>query len=292
MNSLEVRLFGGVGVRLNGNPVRPFPTRWAEGLLAYLAINKGHPIHRDVLTARFWPEDPDQRARKGLRNALWRVRAIIEPDGTSTGSFLSVAGRNVCLLKEGVWLDVEEFDGRMALLRREVEEGARLANLEACAQLYRGDFMDGHDHEWCVYERERLRMAHLATLEHLLAWHLEREDWQQAILAGKEILNRDPFRERVHRCLMICHQLMGDRPLAVRQYRECARILDEEMGLAPMEATRDLYREIMTETLRQRSAEDPFPTAPGLHRAGGQPLHRAGATPLPGRGSLGAAEAD
>lgn len=289
MNTLEVRLFGGVGVRLNGHPVRSFPTRWAEGLLAYLAITKGQPIHRDVLAARFWPEELDSRARKGLRNALWRVRATIEPDGTPPGSFLVVAGRNVCLRKESVWLDVEEFDGRMALLRREVEDRTRAGNLEACVGLYRGDFMDGHDYQWCLFERERLRIAHLLALEHLLDWYVERREWHQAIQAGREILRHDPFREHVHRCLMICHQLMGNRPLAIRQFRECVRLLDEEMGLAPMEATQDLHREIMAETVGHKSEPNLFPMVPGHQRSGegsGAP-GRIGRAPDEKRPSLG-----
>lgn len=249
MNALEVRLFGGVGVSLNGGPTISFPTRWAGGLLAYLALNKGRPIHRDVVAAQFWPEETDQRARKRLRNALWRVRSTMEPHGVPPGSFLTVTGRTLCLEREGVWLDVEEFDGRMVLIRREVEEEARLLNLAACVDLYRGDFMDGHDYEWCVYERERLRLVFVSALEHLLESHLEGGDLRQAIVVGQSILRIDPLREHIHRMVMICHHLRGNRPLAIRQYRECIRVLDEELSVPPMKETQNLYREIMTETL-------------------------------------------
>ena len=276
MNTLEVRLFGGVGVSLNGRPAVPFPTRWAGGLLAYLALNKGRTIHRDVVAAQFWPEETDQRARKRLRNALWRVRGTIEPEGVPPGSFLTVTGRTLYLKREGVWLDVEEFDGRMVLIRREVEEKARVLNLDACVDLYRGDFMDGHDHEWCVYERERLRLAFVSALEHLLESHVERGDLRQAIEVGNSILRIDPMREHIHRMVMTCHQLRGNRPLAVRQYRECSRILDEELGLPPMNATRELFREIMAETLHERLGRGKPSILSGLGLVGERQMKRVG----------------
>jgi DNA-binding SARP family transcriptional activator len=250
MNILDVRLFGGVQVFLNGKRVGPFPTRWASGLLAYLALNQGKTLHRDVLTALFWPEEPDRRARKSLRNALWRVRSLIEPPEVPAGSFLTVAGQSVGLAGEpSVFLDVAEFDRIMASVGDPVPGEDGVAGLEECVRLFRGDFMEGHDYPWCVYERERLRLGLLTALEHLLSFHLSRQEWSLALQRGRAVLQHDPFREHVHRCLMMCHYFMGDRPLAIRQYRECVQLLDEEMGLDPMEETRRLYREIQGDSL-------------------------------------------
>lgn len=249
MKSLEVRLFGGVRVTLNGMGISPLPTRWAAGLLAYLALNKGHILNRDVLTTLFWPEDRGQRARKAFRNALWRVRSCIEPPGVAPGSFLMVTGRDVGLREEGVWLDVADFDDRMAALRDGLLDQSRMESMEECVRLYRGDLMDGHDHEWATYERERLRLSFLSALEHLLRFHMERNEWFMALQRGRRVLKYDPLREHVHRWLMVCHHLMGDRPLAVRQYQECEQLLEEEMGLPPMEATRALFRDIERDRL-------------------------------------------
>lgn len=280
MNTLEVRLFGGLTVSVNGSPVGSFPTRWSAGLLAYLALNKGHSIHRDVLTAQFWPEDPDARARKGLRNALWRVRKTIEPREIPAGSFILVAGRNIGLRRENVWIDVEAFDGRMALLRREAEDSIRVTDLEECARLYRGHFMEGLDFPWCTFERERLRLGFLTTLEYLLDHHLREGDWRRAVQTARTILTHDPLRENVHRCLMVCHHLMGNRPLAIQQYRACAEVLDDELGLEPMQATRELYRDIMAETVRERLSEGSYGSLTRL-RPGGPRSAPAGHS-LPG----------
>ena len=89
-----------------------------------------------------------------------------------------------------------------------------------------------------------------------------------AIQRGETVLLHDPLREHVHRCLMVCHSFMGNRPLAVRQYRECARALEEELGIPPMESTRDLLRRIQAEALRWPDGADPSAHSSPM------PLHR------------------
>jgi len=264
MNNLEVKLFGGVRVLLNGQRVGPFPTRWASGLLAYLALKKGTLFHRDVLAALFWPEEPDKRARKSLRNALWRVRTLIEPDWIEPGTFLAVTGQSIGMRDhESIRLDVAEFDRLAALARVPVASESQARTLEECTRLYQGHFMDGHDHQWCVFERERLRLGLLMVLERLLKFHYRRRDWTLALQLGRMILWHDPFREHVHRVVMVSHYSRGDRPLAIRQYHECVRLLEEEMKLKPMEATEVLYRQIRDDEVAIPSARvisNPLPS--------------------------------
>lgn len=279
MNNLNVTLFGGVGVSLDGLVIGPFPTRWAAGLLAYLTLKKGTLFHRDVLATLFWPEEPDRRARKALRNALWRVRSLIEPDTVQPGAFLTVAGQNIGITgEESVRLDVADFDRLMMAAKAPVLTQQQATALEECVQMYRGDFMDGHDHKWCVYERERLRLSLLMGLERLLTFHYRNGDWPMVLQRSRAILRYDPFREHVHRAMMVSHYSMGDRPLAIRQYQECVHLLETEMKLAPMEATRVLHEQIQNDCVEIPSARAlscPLPSdgrevAPQLNEALGK----------------------
>jgi DNA-binding SARP family transcriptional activator len=254
MHTLEVRLLGGISASLDGRSLGSFPTRWSAGLFAYLALNHGRPVPRSILATLFWPEETDQRALKGLRNALWRVRSQVEPPRIPASLFLSTNGRDICLNEQGVLVDVAEFEGHLAAVRKGPLTPARVESLEAGVALYRGHFLDGYDFGWSVFERERLRLALLASLELLLRYYMDRREWILAIQKGQAVLTQDPLRENVHRCLMACHNSMGNRPLAIRQYRECARILEEELGISPMEVTRELYRQIETGSARWTDA--------------------------------------
>lgn len=245
MTSLAIHLFGGVRVLLDGEPLGPFPTRWSAGLLGYLALHRQRLFHRDILAALFWPEEPDARARKALRNALWRVRAMIEPSHVEPERFLVVEGQSVGLRSgPDIWVDVEEFEEHTRSADAGPFDRRAAGRLERALDLWRGELMDGHDHQWCVYERQRLRLRLLAAQERLLDFHMGRGAWQAALRQGDAILHLDPFREHVYRHLMLCHHSMGDRPLAVRRFQRCRELLAEELGIAPMEETRTLYDQI------------------------------------------------
>ena len=54
----------------------------------------------------------------------------------------------------------------------------------------------------------------------------------------------DNLRERSHRHLMRSHYRLGQRACAVRQYRTCARLLADELGLRPSHETQQLFAAI------------------------------------------------
>lgn len=244
MSRLSIRLFGGVRATLDDRPLGSFPTRWAAGLLGYLALERGRMLHRDILAATFWPEERDARARKALRNALWRLRSSIEPVGVEPEIFLAVEGKTVGLRAgPGIRVDVEEFD-RLIREPGPTEGPEAPDRLREAVDLYGGDLMDGHDHPWCVYERRRLGLALISALERLMDIHMAHLEWRAAVAHGEAILHRDPLQEHVHRKIMLCHQGMGDRPLAIRQYRRCRQILYDELRIPPMAETRRLFEHI------------------------------------------------
>ena len=265
MPRLVIQVLGGVSVSLDGCALGAFPTRWSAGLLASLALDRGRLLHRDVLAARFWPEETDQRARKALRNALWTVRHAVEPDGVRRGTFVTIDGPLIGLSGEGqVWVDAPEFERLLGWSDAAAHPEVGLEPLKAALNLYRGDLLEGYDFDWCEPERERLRLAQLSAMERLMELHMNRQDWSHAIPLGQEILRRDPLREQIHRRLMVCHLYRGNRPLAIRQYRSCLTILDEELGIAPMASTQQLYRALQSEAFETAIGDGaPVAATPG-----------------------------
>lgn len=227
----------------------PLPTRSSRVLLAYLALNQGRLFHRDVVAGILWGERPDRAARKLLRNSLWRVRCALDEAGESE-DLVRVEGPELGFLA-GVEVDTAQLvalsqvggagvglngDGRLA--------DAAVDALERAVSLYRGDLLEGYYEEWTVAPRESLRLTFLQALERLFSHHMESEDYLAAIARGRELVRHDPYRERIHRALMMCHWAVGDRPLAVLQYQACERVLREELDMEPMEETRELHDRI------------------------------------------------
>jgi ABC-type oligopeptide transport system substrate-binding subunit len=84
------------------------------------------------------------------------------------------------------------------------------------------------------------------VLERLVRAHMEQGDYQPAIDYARRWLRLDPLYEAAHRQLMRLYALTDRRAAALRQYQECARILEEELGISPSEETRALYEQIQT----------------------------------------------
>ena len=131
------------------------------------------------------------------------------------------------------------------------------ALLEEALALDRGPFMDGFSlrdsepfDEWQVAEAEAYRRDVAAVLERLARSQLAARRWDRAVLAGRRWLDLDPLHEPAHRLLMSAYAAAGEDAAAVRQYRDCVRVLEAELGVAPLEETTDLYETIRTGSFR------------------------------------------
>jgi DNA-binding SARP family transcriptional activator len=253
---LHIRLFGGLEVDAPDGLDVPLSSRSSRHLLAFLALNPGRFFQRDVLAGTLWGERPDDAAQKALRNTLWRLRAAL---GDAQGEALRVEGKQIALVGD-VWIDTREFTTVTNALGgpgARVADASMVPQLERAVELYRGDLLDGVHEEWTMGRREHFRLVFLAVLERLFAHQQSVGQLSAAIVTGRMLLRYDPFLERIHRELMVCHWAMGDRPLAVRQYLTCEAVLREELDLEPMSETRALHERIRADTPpRARSPYD------------------------------------
>jgi DNA-binding SARP family transcriptional activator len=138
---------------------------------------------------------------------------------------------------------------------------ARIGALQSAVALYKGEFCEGIYSEWCLAERERLERSYLRALGVLMAIHISQGKYDQAISYGKKILILDPLREEVHRGLMSCFMALDRRAEAVRQFQQCARLLQRELNVLPVSDTVNLYRQILDERVEEKSSNGTLPTA-------------------------------
>lgn len=264
MPQLRLLLLGAPGVELGGRPIG-MDTHKATALLAYLAVT-GQAHSREALAALFWPDYDQHRAYANLRRTLWTINKALgatwlETDADTVGlacvPTADAAGT-------GLWVDVVEFRARLA------EGGAAggkaaprhghaaaascpacLGALTAAASLYRDDFLRGFNlrdssdfDEWQFFQSETLRRELAGALERLAAGHAAAGDREPAIDCARRWLALDPLHEPAHRALMRIYAAAGQRNAALRQYAECTRILQAEVGAAPEAETTALYERI------------------------------------------------
>lgn len=266
MTTLKIRLFGQISVQQDGRPLPGLSTKALE-LLCYLFLHRERGHTRESLAGLFWPEAQDALSKKYLRQAIWRLHSAVADRTEHAPELLIVRPGWIRVNPEAAWwLDVAAFEQAYDLYRdtpgRELSDGQRQA-LEAAVVLYSGDLIEAWYQDWCIYERDRLKLIYLAMLEQLMSHCEVRRQYARGIAYGQCILRYDPARECTHRQLMRLYYQAGDRTTALRQYDRCATAMAKHFGLQPSRETVAVYQQIRGDRLENSARHSPAANWPG-----------------------------
>ncbi len=229
-----------------------FESHKVRALFAYLITQRERSFSRDHLACLLWPEKPDETARRNLRQALYNLKTVLA-DGGATASPILARGGDLRIDPElDCWHDVEAFNEAR---RRGASSGAVVPHyLAAAVALYRGDFLagftlkDSPDFEfWQLAEQERLRDKAVDTLRVLIESYLSRGEFRLGIQYARRLVAIDPLSEHAHRFLIRLYSLSGRRDRALAEYEQLRETLHRELGVEPLEETRELYESVLTE---------------------------------------------
>jgi len=228
-------------------------------LMACLLMDGQRAHHREALAGKIWPMAPQAAAAKSFRTALWRLRGILEPRGTTKGSYLVVAPNGeVTFNWDGDFrADVVEFERSVTTFERSAEpltDRSDIHALKSALELYDGELLEGSWDDWVIRERERLRRLYLRGLNLLLESQSRAGNYNDALRIGRRILALDPLRESTHRRMLKLYGLSGQRAEAVRHYAALSDDLRVELDVQPAEATRRVFEAVV-----ERSAPDNCP---------------------------------
>lgn len=245
--SLRIRLFGcprvlhahaGSSYGL-GRPLRL--------LMACLLMQGQRSHHREALAGKIWPKAPQESAARSFRTALWRLRRILEPEGTEKGSYLMVTSNGEVRFNwDGDFsADVVDFENGVKGYEDTVTgltEPGGIAHLKLALDLYNGELLEGSWDDWVIYERERLRRLYLRGLNIVFKSQIDTGEYDDALRYGRRILALDPLRESTHRDMLRLYALNGQRAEAINQYECLVQDLRQELDVEPADATKSVFR--------------------------------------------------
>ncbi|HEY0797532.1 MAG TPA: BTAD domain-containing putative transcriptional regulator, partial [Candidatus Baltobacteraceae bacterium] len=241
--TLAVRLFGQRQLTFGEEPLRFGAPVRALSLLAYLLLNRDRVIARDSLAYTLWPDEPEADARAKLRRHLYLLHNDVLPPYDGKQWILTDARTVRWNPAAPLWLDVAEFD-RLACDPQ---------TASAAAELYNGDLLADIDDEWLAQRRAQYRERFFELLMRLATVRRTRGDFSAALGYVKILLQHDPWREDGVRLFMELRHQLGDRASAMREYRDFARRLKDEVGVEPMPETVRLF-ETMSAIVEAQSA--------------------------------------
>ena len=264
MADLKLWLLGPPKIEIEGAPLQ-VDTRKATALLVYLAVN-GETQRRESLATLLWPESDNSHAKAALRRTLSALRKALG------GEWVSADRDNISL--EAPWLDTAEF--RELSLRSADHDHRSDRHCERCerdlvraAGLYRGDFLQGFSladspdyDDWEYFTGQEFQREYSDVLRRLVAIYRAASDNDKAIEYAHRLLALDTLNEGAHRELMALYALTDRRDLAIQQYRECVRILQEELGAPPLEETVELHERIKRGELAELAPPSALPPRP------------------------------
>jgi DNA-binding SARP family transcriptional activator/pimeloyl-ACP methyl ester carboxylesterase len=217
---LDIKLFGGLDVRRDGDPVALPQSKKTRALLAYLIL-KGTPQRRDALCELLWdiPDDP----RAALRWSLSKLRPIVNDESAErltadrerTGFERNGATVDVLALEESCANGLEKIPSRMLADIVNTCRGELLAGLELPNQ--------PSYEAWRLGQQDRSRQLLSRVLNDLIA----RDDvgaTERTALMRKRV-EIDPGNETAHADLVAHLDAIGQRDDAEAQAEIGRRML-------------------------------------------------------------------
>ncbi|MFZ7127124.1 MAG: alpha/beta fold hydrolase [Desulfobacterales bacterium] len=260
MTAIRLYLLGSPRLEKDGRTPE-LKLKKAMGILAYLAVT-GRPHTRDSLAALFWPESNQKAGRASLRRTLHRLRL------SAGGRLLNVEGDQVGVAGDAVdlWVDALAFQSRCSAAKKasDTDVTAVVDALTEAAALYVDAFMAGFHladcpafDEWQFFESERLQQQFIAVLDELIRCHMAAGRHDLALAFAHRRVAAEPLNEAAHRTLIQLYSRTDQKAAALRQFRECRRILEKELGTTPRKETRDLI-----DAIRRSPPDGHEPAAP------------------------------
>jgi predicted ATPase/DNA-binding SARP family transcriptional activator len=270
-------------VTVGGAPLS-VDTRKALAVLAVLVLDG--TTARERLASLLWPDSDERRARGALRRTL---SVLVNGLG---GRWVEAGRHHVDLDGTDAWIDLHVFAAATRTAGNDLETPGSVDDLAAAVALYRGELLEGFElragaafDDWRHAHAERVRRELCRALDRLTRAELEHRDLDAAVAHARRWAEVDPLGEAAHARLMLAHAWRGEREEAVRRYRECAAILDRELGVRPLARTTSLYQAIVSGRL-DRGAERPIvpstPAVPATDRVS-RPATDVSELPLVGR---------
>ncbi|MDP4155894.1 MAG: bacterial transcriptional activator domain-containing protein, partial [Bacillota bacterium] len=229
--------------------------------LFQLLITKKTFISKDEITQILWPEQDRQSGDRDFKVALNALQHVLEPMRKARAAPFFVIregtfyGLNPLAVIE---LDTVHFQEYIQSGLNETRQEAALELLEKGLALYHGEYLPERRYDdWCISKRESMLVYFLRGAEKLAQLSVRNENYEQAIYWCEKMIERDRTWEEAYRLLMYCYYRKNNRPYAIKWYQKCTQVLEEELGVPPLDPTRHMYKMIMDAAEYMDQVEQP-----------------------------------
>jgi len=280
---MDFRILGAVEVFAGGQPLRLGGPR-QRALLAYLLLHADESTSAERLVEELWHEPP-QGGVAAIQSHVSRLRRAL-------GGRITTSGNGYVIELEPGELDLDRFRALLAEAGATGSPADRARLLRTADDLWRGPPLDGLDAPFVSAESHALEELRTAAVEARLDADLAVGGNGELIAELSALVKRHPLREQFRAQLILALYRNNRQAEALEVYQQTRRMLNDELGLEPGPALRELERAILRHDPSLAPAIEPESERVAPERRGARrrlPLSVAvGLLVLAGAGAAGA----
>lgn len=208
-----------------------------------------HALHKEQIVDRLWEDVDSKSGNQNFKVALHGINKVLEPNRKSRteARFILRQGVTYQLNSKDIWIDADALDHFIKLGNQALGDAPLVAEkaYEQAINLHEGTYLPNRLYEdWSSEERERLQILSLGAMVTLGELLVNKNPMESIRLAQKALLI-DHTWEDAYRVQMEAYLQKGNRPMAIKTYRQCEKILEKEFGIEPLPETQKLLKMIV-----------------------------------------------
>jgi len=240
-------------VEIYRDPTKPFApdawtTRRARDIFCYIATRKNRRVPKDVLIEAFWGDEEFEAIEKNFHPTISHIRKALNSRQALKQNFIVFRDGAYQLNPEFSYkIDTADFLNHISAAeaaKKDKNDSAMRDHLESAYSLYRGDFMEGLYEDWAEEQRLYYQEQFSRVLNALAKLSVAEKRWADALKFANQILTLDPYREDLHRLVLKVLAAQGKPASVKKHYEDMARLLKDDLGIAPSAETRRVFDEL------------------------------------------------
>lgn len=239
--TLQVRSLGSDEIRVNAEiiPNSAWKSARAKALF-YFILDRGK-VRREDIAIEFWADFSKAKVNSNFHATLWRVRNAL-----GSKHIISFDGEYYSINPQvDLFYDVNEYEEILSMLEDLSLTIYERRNLSQQAiDMYQGEFLVDVDMFWCDMRRNELRQKNLELTIRFAELEVENHHFEEAKKLYEHALVLDPYQDQLHLALMACLVNMKSPAAAKAHFINYARILEEELGIEPLEELQLFYNSL------------------------------------------------
>jgi two-component SAPR family response regulator len=229
-DTIYISSFGDFNCSLKEDGSLPvlFRTEKSMELLAFLMMQKGRAVNKEVICDVLWPEMDLERATKNFYTTCYYLRKVFSDLGFP--NIIIRRSNSYSLNQESIRTDFSIMEIAVSNLS---DYSVHISFLEKAVEVYNGNYLGDKDYSWSSSMVHHYERCFEKVSIYLAENYIQNNDYNKAENVLNKLLKYVPISENACEFLVKFYLTNGDRASALRIYKDFENNFIHEMGEGP-----------------------------------------------------------